>query len=185
MLICNPNNAFGGLLAAQVQFGGKGVHGVLCGYQIQGHVPAQKVLRLQAPQHGVRICDSGARAALSVTRRSRISTGRLRSYLQHAPGIGISERAAASTDGVHINLSNRHRPRPDMALIGQLYAAVNQGNVGRGATHIKGKQFCESGLFAQELGGRQAASRPGQQHIHRHVASVLGVHHPAGGLHYR
>ena len=60
--------------------------------------------------------------------------------MQHALWVNPGNRPATRADGMHINHWHCHRESANTPFPGQRNFSIDQGHIGRGATHIQGHQ---------------------------------------------
>src|SRR5262249_57070422 len=90
-----------------------------------------------------------------------------RSHAQRAAQVEPGQRASSGSDGVNVEYGNADGQAGDLGFVGSSGSSVNQGDIRRGATHIKGDDPVETAAPRNRRGSTHAARRSGEQRENR------------------
>ena len=175
--------ARGGLDAHAQRLGDAAVDRCACAFGIESEAAAQQVGRQVAEgEMGVR--DGRLDAAAAVADRPRHGTGALRAHDQRARVRHARDGTAACADGDDVDHRQADRPVADAAGGGETrLAAVDQGDVGRGAADVDADQVRVPAAGADIGRTDRAGRRAGQRRLDGRAPHGARAGHPAARLH--
>ncbi len=152
--------------------------------RIETHGAADEVVGVEQPEHDRGIRDGRLGSPAPVAGRSRIGARRLGADPEAAAGVDPRDRAAAGAERRHVEHRHANLVAGDVRLgPHQHTAAIDQGDIARGAADVDGDEVVETGL----LPGRQTADGAGcgsrQEQPHRPLARDGAAGEAAARLH--
>src|SRR5262249_31750356 len=108
---------------------------------IEARAATEKFVRVQKTEDEVGVRHRRLAAAAAITGRTRLSTGAVRPYMQHAALVDTRDRPATRADASDIQALQRHALACN-APVGsdRRLAADNKGDICRGAPHVEGNE---------------------------------------------
>ena len=97
------------LLDGHVQFRAQATERLARAVEIQLHLAAEKIIRIEITEHQISVRDSRLGAALSITHRSRIGARAIRPDFEKAERVDPRDAAAAGAELDHVDDRNTHR----------------------------------------------------------------------------
>ena len=138
-----------------------------------------EIVRHQFSDHHIGV-GHRQRPAVSIAGWPRVGAGRLRADAE-ARAVKCEQRTAAGGNCVNAHHRCAHAHACDLGLKGTLIVAIEMGNVGRGAAHVKADDFVEPGHGAGLDRAHHPAGRAGQYRVL--AGKQPGIGQPAGRLH--
>ena len=177
------DDGFGGLFDAGAELGGEAGDGSAGGGGVEREGTAEQ--RWDAAEHDVGVGDGGlgGGAGFAVAGRAGPGTGRAGADAQGAAGVDECDRAAAGADGLDRQQRHAQRVGVEHAIVFGRERAAHNGDIGRGATHVKGQ---ERGAIAATAGmpcAAHAAGGAGEHGVDRGGGGFGGGEQAAGGSH--
>ena len=154
-----------------------------CALQVELKVSSQETMRLQAAEQEIGIGDGGQRSA-AIADGAGLGTGRLGSDAQCTGGIEAGERASSGAHGVNVEHGDAHGQARDLGLGACFGLVVDEGDVGRGATHVEGNQLLAIAEPGGGLGSDDASGRTREHGAHGLTDSGGQGGDPAARLHH-
>ena len=129
------------------------------GVDVERHLAAGEVRRVDAAEHEVRVGHGRLRAAAAVAGGAGVGPGALRPDAQ-AAGLGVGERAAAGADRVDVDDRHQQREALERRLGGDVGLAVDdEADVEAGAAHVDADQVRTVEHARQRDAAHRAADR--------------------------
>ena len=147
---------------------------------------AEEVVGIEIAADHVGVGHGRPRAAAPVAGRAGIGAGALRADIEEAAAVDPGDRAAAGRDRAHVERRHVDLPARDHALGGfERHAALDEGDVGRGAAHVERDEPALRLVLGEIGAGLRAGGRAGEQRVHGAAAADRGGerHHAAVRLH--
>ena len=158
------------------------------GLGVERHLTAEEIIRIEPPQHEIRVGDRRLGSPAAVAYRPGIGTRALRADLERSDLVDPGDAAAART---HLDqIDHRHHDRVAARVSADVVARGHgglafayQARLGGGAAHIEGDHVGESQRASRLRGSDDSSDGPGFHHRHRTLGRDLGRHHAAVRLH--
>ena len=157
----------------------------LGGRDVELHLPAEEILRIEHAEHEVGVGRRRLGAAAAVAGRARIGAGAARPDAQLAE-FDRGDAAAAGADRIDVDRAHLHVGAGD----GEFRArdrppADDHADVEAGAADIGGQDVVGADQFAHRLRAHDAGGGPREQREHRPVVEHGGRQHAAGAGHHQ
>src|SRR5918993_5545739 len=147
ILVDNLVNAPGDLFDGHAESPPKPAESITRRIDIQLHLTAKKIARIEVAENQIGVGDRWFGAALSITNRPRVCAGTFRTYFQKPERIDPRHTAAAGADLDHVDHRNAHRqPAAFSETINPIHlefmrleraAILDDTEFGGGAAHVK------------------------------------------------
>jgi len=157
------------------------------------HCAAQEEVGIEIAQRQVGIGHRRVRTAAAVTGRSRLRAAALGADIQRAEIGFVRDRTAARADLDQLDGRDLHRQaraaqeallaRGFEAVGHERFAIVDQGELRRRATHVKGQHPFEAGIASEPGACQRTGSRTAFEQLHRHPLGLAHVRQAAVGQH--
>ena len=130
-----------------------GTDGLLSTTIIKIHIATEFCTRRQVAQNHIGIGHRRLGTSLGIGCRTRLSTGALWADSQRLGQFrNVGDRSSTRTDSTNVYRRRAHGHVCNSGLASRLrHPVLNQGNVGRGAAHVKGQKVFVSGLPGHPL----------------------------------
>ena len=150
---------------------------------IQRHAAAEQAARREAPEHEIRVGDSGLLATTAVTGRTRLRARALRADLHQPVAVEPGDRAAACADRIDVERGDARRIPLDPFVEGRAgRIAADQRDVRAGAAHVERDDIRNTGEPRHVDRADRAGGGAGERGADRHMPRARNRHQAAGGL---
>ena len=134
-------------------------------------------------QHNIGVGYGGLDIALAVTDRTGIRACTAWPHLQKPAIVAIGDRAATGADGMNIEHRRLDRIAVDDRLPSEpCLAALQQGDIGGGASHVERDDVVRTGKARRHLGTDHSGARARQDRPHRQLRRDVEPDHTTVGL---
>ncbi len=158
-------------------------------FGIELHLPAQKIIRIEAAKDHVGVGDGGLAAAAAIADGPGIGARALRSDLERAHVVAPGDRAAAGADLDHVDHRQHHRVAAGIAtdVVARRHhrlAVPGEARLGGGAAHVEGDDARLVAPRYQSRAGDDAGGRAGFDQRRRALHRRAQPHDAAAGMHH-
>ena len=147
------------------------------------HTSSQEMRRVQGLQDHIGIGDRRLVVAAVVAGWPGIGTGAARPDFEQSARVDKRDRAATGADGMNIEHRRLDRIAVDDRLPSEpCLAALQQGDIGGGASHVERDDVVRTGKARRHLGTDHSGARARQDRPHRQLRRDVEPDHTTVGL---